>query len=64
MYFNNVNLIDQNKTLTKKANMINRKYDFTLCYNKGYIYLLCGKNEADEIVNTCERYSIKHDKWK
>lgn len=49
--------------LHAKCPMSFRKFDFTLCYLNGHIYVLCGKDSSSEVVNTCERYSIEENQW-
>ena len=49
--------------LHPKAPMPLRKFDFTLCYLNGCIYVLCGKDNSSEVVNSCERYSLEDNQW-
>ena len=41
--------------------MPNKKFDFTVCYLQNHIYVICGKDSASEVTETCERYSIDDD---
>ena len=63
-YVINPFLTDSDKTLTTKANMIVKKYDFTICYLLGHIYTICGKNVNNDIVESCECYDIEADVWR
>lgn len=49
--------------LHPRASMPFRKFDFTLCHLNGHIYVICGKDSASEVVNTCERYSVQDNQW-
>lgn len=59
MYDSNAN----DGKLHSKAPMPFRKFDFTLCYLNGHIYVLCGKDSSSEVVNSCERYSLEDNQW-
>ena len=50
--------LDSDHILEAKALMPHQKYDFTLCYLNGYIYVICGKDTSSEAVDICERYII------
>lgn len=47
--------LDSEHILEPKALMPHQKYDFTLCYLDGFIYVICGKDTSSEAVNICER---------
>jgi hypothetical protein len=47
--------LDSEPVLEPKALMPHQKYDFTLCYMNGYIYVICGKDTSSEAVNICEK---------
>ena len=47
--------LDSDHILESKALMPHQKYDFTLCYLDGYIYVICGKDTSSEAVDICER---------
>lgn len=47
--------LDAEHLLEEKAPMPHQKYDFTLCFLKGFIYVICGKDTTSEAVNICER---------
>ena len=51
------------KKLIQKASMLHKKFDFTLCFLKGYIYVICGKDSSSEVVDTCERYNVSENTW-
>ena len=51
------------KKLIQKASMLHKKFDFTLCFLKGYIYVICGKDSSSEVVDTCERYNVCENAW-
>ena len=51
------------KKLLQKASMLHKKFDFTLCFLKGYIYVICGKDSSSEVVDTCERYNVCENTW-
>ena len=55
---------DADKTLSTRANMPLKKYDFTLCYLLGHVYTICGKNVNNDIVESCECYDIEEDTWR
>lgn len=55
---------DKEEGLVSLASMLDRKMAFGTCYVKGLIYIFGGKKEKeDEILDLCERYSIKSNKW-
>lgn len=43
--------------------MLYHKFDFSICCFKNYLYVICGKNSSNNVVNTCERYNISENKW-
>lgn len=47
--------LDSDHILEAKALMPHQKYDFTLCFLDGYIYVICGKDTSSEAVDICER---------
>lgn len=51
------------KKLIQKASMLHKKFDFTLCFLKGFIYVICGKDSSSEVVDTCERYNVAENTW-
>lgn len=51
------------KKLIQKASMLHKKFDFTLCFLKGFIYVICGKDSSSEVVDTCERYNVSENSW-
>ena len=62
-YSFNIATADTDKTLYNKPPMPHKKYDFTLCYLDGFIYVICGKNVDNEIVASCERYELATETW-
>ncbi len=36
--------------------MPHKKFDFTLCYLRDYIYVICGKDTSSDITDSCEKY--------
>lgn len=63
-YFVNPFNGEQDKTLSTRANMPHKKYDFTVCYLNGHIYTICGKNVTNDIVESCEAYDVEADTWR
>jgi hypothetical protein len=55
IYLFDLNNLDSDHILEPKALMPHQKYDFSLCYLDGYIYVICGKDTSSEAVNICER---------
>ena len=55
IYQFDLNNLDSDHILEPKALMPHQKYDFTLCYLNGFIYVICGKDTSSEAVNICER---------
>ena len=58
VYYNDIKTIHKDRTLKEKSPLLKEKYDFTLCYTSGYIYLFCGKDKNGEILNCCEKYNL------
>lgn len=50
-------------TLIRKANMVSARIGAGITYLQGYIYLIGGKLTKEGYTNTCEKYSLKTDKW-
>ena len=46
-----------------RASMIHKRFDFTVCYLNGYIFVMCGKDSSSEVVDTCEKYCIADNQW-
>ena len=46
-----------------KEPMPYKKYDFAFCYSDKYLYVISGKKNQNEIVDSCERYSLIENKW-
>jgi hypothetical protein len=63
VYFFNLLTMDTDHSLHAKWSMPFKKYDFTLCYHKGFIYVICGKDSESQIIDTCERYDINKNTW-
>jgi len=55
--------VANDRKLHSKAPMIHKKFDFTLAYLNGYIYVICGKDSTSEVVDSCEKYSIEENQW-
>lgn len=55
--------MDHDHGLHPKSPMPHKKFDFTLCHHKGFIYLICGKDSDSAVVDTCERYDIARNQW-
>lgn len=51
------------RKLHLKAPMVHKKFDFTLAYLNGHIYVICGKDSSSEVVDTCEKYSVEENQW-
>lgn len=45
------------------APMVCRKFDFSVCFHDGFVYVLGGKDSDTQIVTSCERYDIKKNTW-
>lgn len=43
--------------------MLKKKYDFSLCYLSGFIYVISGRDSSLDIVDSCERYNVERDCW-
>jgi len=54
--------IEKENKMKRKANMIFRRSDHSLVYNKGYIYAV-GAFVEGKISNSVERYDVKNNKW-
>lgn len=55
---------DKDQGLISLAQMFDKKMAFGTCYIKGFIYIFGGKKEKkEEILDLCEKYSIKSNKW-
>jgi len=55
--------VANDRKLHSKAPMLQKKFDFTLAYLSGYVYVICGKDSTSEVVDTCERYSVEENQW-
>ena len=44
--------------------MPSKKIDFTLTFVDDFIYVICGKDSTNEIVNSCEAYNVVKNEWK
>lgn len=51
------------KKLISRASMPHKKFDFTLCYLDGCIYVICGKDNSSEVIETCEKYNVNENTW-
>ena len=63
VYYFNINSMASDNTLHSRANMPHKKYDFSICHLKGFIYAICGKGHDLEVVDTCDRYDVAKDTW-
>lgn len=61
VYCCDINNIDQDRSLKLKKHMLCERFDFSLCYLEGYIYVMCGKDSNLNIIPTCHRYSLEKD---
>ena len=43
--------------------MLFTRFDCALCYCGGYIYVIGGKNNVNDVVDDCEKYCIEEDRW-
>lgn len=43
--------------------MLYHKFDFSLCYFRDHLFVMGGKNSAKKVVKTCEKYSVKTNRW-
>jgi len=55
--------VANDRKLHSKAPMLHKKFDFTLAYLSGYVYVICGKDSSSEVVDSCERYSVEENQW-
>jgi len=53
----------KNGKLIQKSSMIYTRFDCALCYFDDSIYVVGGKNNVNDVVDDCERYSISEDRW-
>lgn len=49
--------------LIKYAQMPEKKFDCTLSYLDGWIYIISGKGRSGEVVGSCHRYDPKKKKF-
>jgi hypothetical protein len=63
VYTFNLSTMDTDHSLHPKCPMPFKKYDFTLCYHKGFIYVICGKDSDSQVVDSCEKYDINRNQW-
>lgn len=63
LYCFNLLTMNTDLSLHQKANMLTKKYDFSICHHSGYVYVICGKGQNTEILDSCERYDIYKDSW-
>lgn len=63
VYSFDVSNMELDHSLHPKSPMPNKKFDFTLCYHKGFIYLICGKDSDSVVVDTCEKYDVSRNQW-
>lgn len=49
--------------LHPKAPMPHKKFDFTICYLNGKIYVICGKDSSSEVLSSSEGYDVVTDTW-
>jgi len=54
--------IEKENKMKRRANMIYRRSDHSLIYNKGYIYAV-GAFVEGKISNSVERYDVKNNVW-
>ena len=55
--------VANDRKLHLKAPMLHKKFDFTLAYLNGCIYVICGKDCNSEVVDDCEKYSVEENTW-
>ncbi len=63
-YLFRTEFMEYDHSLHEKKPMPHKKFDFTICHFNNVIYVICGKDENSEVVNTCEAYSLNTDTWK
>lgn len=54
----------EKKVLKQKQNMPTKKIDFTLTFVDDLIYVICGKDSSNEIIESCEAYNVQKNEWK
>mmetsp|Transcript_91945 Transcript_91945/g.126792 ORF Transcript_91945/g.126792 Transcript_91945/m.126792 type:complete len:92 (+) Transcript_91945:453-728(+) len=52
-----------NKSIRYVQPMLIGRFAHQVCYLNGYIYAMGGKDENSRTLKSCEKYSIKEDKW-
>lgn len=40
-----------------------KKYDFSVCFHDGFVYVFCGKDSDTMVDDSCERYDVKNNIW-
>lgn len=55
--------VAQERVLTVRKSMLHHKFDFSLCCFQNKLYVMCGKNSQKSVVNTCECFDIKENRW-
>jgi hypothetical protein len=63
VYSFNFATIETDHSLQAKCSMPFKKYDFTLCYHKGFIYVICGKDSDSQVIDSCEKYDVNRNQW-
>ena len=58
-----VKTLSKDQSFTARSPMPFKKYDFSLCYNDGFIYLFCGKDSDSHVTDSCERYDVAKNQW-
>lgn len=55
VYCYDIENMDNQIILEQKSSMPFKKYDFSICFMNGFIYILCGKDDSGEAIDSCER---------
>jgi len=53
----------ENKNLIRRPNMSIARSSFSACYCNDYIYALGGITDNGKFTSSCERFSLKENKW-
>ena len=55
--------LEADHTLHPRSPMPFKKYDFTVCHHKGFVYVVCGKDADSQVVDSCERFDVARNQW-
>ena len=55
--------LESDHTLHPRSPMPFKKYDFTVCQHKNFVYVICGKDADSQVVDSCERFDVARNQW-